>query len=78
VLADLRREQAVPVLILTARDAVEDRVTAWTPRGRLLVKPFAFAELARPAAVLLRRGQAEPRNRAAGRRPGTGPGGAAR
>jgi len=47
----------VPVLLLTARDAVEDRV-AGLDRGAddYLVKPFATAELLARVRVLLRRG----------------------
>jgi DNA-binding response OmpR family regulator len=61
VLADLRRaHKALPVLILTARDAVEDRVTGLDAGADdYLVKPFAFAELLARLRVLLRRGTAE-------------------
>jgi two-component system, OmpR family, copper resistance phosphate regulon response regulator CusR len=61
VLADLRRAgRATPVLILTARDAVEDRVTGLDAGADdYLVKPFAFAELLARLRVLLRRGQVE-------------------
>jgi DNA-binding response OmpR family regulator len=50
-----------PVLILTARDAVEDRVVG-LDRGAddYLVKPFAFPELQARVRVLLRRGKNEP------------------
>jgi two-component system OmpR family response regulator len=60
VLADLRRAgRAVPVLLLTARDAVEDRVTGLDAGADdYLVKPFAFAELLARLRVLLR-GRAE-------------------
>jgi DNA-binding response OmpR family regulator len=57
VLAELRREGgATPVLILTARDGVTDRV-AGLERGAddYLVKPFAFAELLARLRALLRR-----------------------
>jgi DNA-binding response OmpR family regulator len=59
VLADLRRAgRAVPVLILTARDAVADRVTGLDGGADdYLVKPFAFAELLARLRVLLRRGR---------------------
>jgi DNA-binding response OmpR family regulator len=59
VLADLRRAgKTTPVLILTARDAVEDRVTGLDAGADdYLVKPFAFAELLARLRVLLRRGQ---------------------
>src|SRR5437763_7343125 len=61
VLADLRRAgKATPVLVLTARDAVEDRVTGLDAGADdYLVKPFAFAELLARLRVLLRRGQAD-------------------
>ena len=57
VLADLRlRGNKVPVLILTARDAVEDRVIGLDAGADdYLVKPFAFAELLARLRVLLRR-----------------------
>jgi DNA-binding response OmpR family regulator len=61
VLADLwRAHKPLPVLILTARDAVEDRVTGLDAGADdYLVKPFAFAELLARLRVLLRRGAAE-------------------
>jgi DNA-binding response OmpR family regulator len=61
VLAELRRAgKATPVLILTARDAVEDRVTGLDAGADdYLVKPFALAELLARLRVLLRRGQPE-------------------
>ena len=61
VLAELRRAgKATPVLILTALDAVEDRVTGLDAGADdYLVKPFAFAELLARLRVLLRRGQPE-------------------
>jgi DNA-binding response OmpR family regulator len=60
VLADLRRAgRAVPILLLTARDAIEDRVTGLdSGADDYLVKPFAFAELLARLRVLLR-GRAE-------------------
>jgi DNA-binding response OmpR family regulator len=62
VLADLRRMGSkVPVLILTARDAVEDRVIGLDAGADdYLVKPFAFAELLARLRVLLRRERAGP------------------
>ena len=53
-----RRGSATPVLLLTARDAVEDRV-AGLDRGAddYLVKPFAFPELLARIRALLRRGR---------------------
>lgn len=59
VLALLRdREPRVPVLMLTARGAVEDRVEG-LDRGAddYLVKPFSFAELAARVRALGRRSQ---------------------
>lgn len=57
VLGDLRKNGFVkPVLMLTARDAIEDRVHG-LDRGAddYLVKPFAFAELVARLRALLRR-----------------------
>src|SRR5262249_26623389 len=46
----------VPILILTARDAIEDRVIGLDAGADdYLVKPFAFAELLARLRVLLRR-----------------------
>src|SRR5436853_7776942 len=61
VLSDLRQSgQAAPVLMLTARDAVEDRVLGLDSGAEdYLVKPFAFAELLARLRVLLRRGRAD-------------------
>src|SRR5260370_22761802 len=58
VLTDLRQSgPTVPVIILTARDAVEDRVVGLDAGADdYLVKPFAFAELLARLRVLLRRG----------------------
>src|SRR5262249_2676046 len=48
------------VLVLTARDAVEDRVTGLDAGADdYLVKPFSFAELLARLRALLRRGPAE-------------------
>lgn len=61
VLGEVRRRGgAVPVLILTARDAVEDRVMGLDAGADdYLTKPFAMAELvARTKALLRRPGQA--------------------
>ncbi len=58
------REQGVwsPVLMLTARDSVEDRVAGLdTGADDYLVKPFAFAELLARLRALSRRGEAERR-----------------
>jgi DNA-binding response OmpR family regulator len=57
VLRDLRANGfAKPVLILTARDAVEDRVSGLDAGADdYLVKPFAFAELLARLRAILRR-----------------------
>jgi DNA-binding response OmpR family regulator len=57
VLRELRKARIhVPVLVLTARDAVEARVTALDAGADdYLVKPFAFAELVARIAALARR-----------------------
>ena len=62
VLAALRADQAtaqVPVLFLTARDEVQDRVRGLElGADDYLVKPFAFVELVARIRTLLRRGPA--------------------
>src|SRR3954465_7955948 len=57
VLTELRQSgRAVPVLVLTARDAVNDRVKGLEPGADdSLVKPFAFAELLARVRALWRR-----------------------
>ncbi len=61
VLREIReRGLTTPVLVLTARDAVEDRVRGLdTGADDYLVKPFAFAELLARVRALLRRGPGE-------------------
>ena len=57
VLASLRQKRNTPVLMLTARDLVEDRVRGLQAGADdYLVKPFAFSELLARVAALLRRG----------------------
>jgi two-component system copper resistance phosphate regulon response regulator CusR len=58
VLRELRRSgNQTPVLILTARDAVEDRVKGLEQGADdYLVKPFAFSELLARMRTILRRG----------------------
>lgn len=60
VLRELRAAgNGVPVLCLSARDQVDDRVKGLElGADDYLVKPFAFAELLARARVLLRRGRA--------------------
>jgi DNA-binding response OmpR family regulator len=62
ILAALRKQNsAVLVLVLTARDAIEDRVSGLDAGADdYLVKPFAFPELSARIRALLRRGKAEP------------------
>jgi two-component system, OmpR family, response regulator MprA len=53
------RGDATPVLVLTARDAVDDRVTGLDAGADdYLVKPFALGELQARVRALLRRSQA--------------------
>src|SRR5262249_22604163 len=61
ILAGLRRAgNRTPVLLLTARDAVEDRVLGLDHGADdYLVKPFAFAEVLARIRVLLRHGRAD-------------------
>jgi two-component system copper resistance phosphate regulon response regulator CusR len=57
LLQRIRRTSSVPVLFLTARDAVEDRVKGLElGADDYLVKPFSYAELLARVRTLLRRG----------------------
>jgi len=58
VLRKIRRSDSqLPILILTARDAVQDKVTHFEAGADdYLTKPFAFAELLVRVKALLRRG----------------------
>jgi len=54
------RHPSLPVLILTAKSAVEDKVTGLdSGASDYLVKPFAFAELSARIRALIRRGAQE-------------------
>jgi two-component system OmpR family response regulator len=63
VLQKLRKQKRTPVLILTARDTINDRVTGLdSGADDYLVKPFALSELLARLRALIRRmaGQAVP------------------
>ena len=61
VLSALRKKgMRIPVLVLTAKDAIEDRVAGLDAGADdYLVKPFAFPELSARIRALLRRGKPE-------------------
>jgi len=61
ILSQLRTQgNDIPILLLTAKDAVDDRVTGLNKGADdYLTKPFAFSELLARVRVLLRRGKAE-------------------
>jgi two-component system copper resistance phosphate regulon response regulator CusR len=62
ILGALRKQGLhAPVLLLTAKDAIEDRVSGLDAGADdYLVKPFAFAELSARVRALLRRNKPEP------------------
>lgn len=62
ILSTLRQQGVrIPVLLLTARDRIEDRVYGLDQGADdYLIKPFAFPELLARVRALLRRGSAEP------------------
>lgn len=58
VLADVRAVKALPVLMLTAKDEIDDRVRGLQAGADdYLMKPFAFSELLARLHALLRRGK---------------------
>jgi two-component system copper resistance phosphate regulon response regulator CusR len=58
ILKNVRRERSTPVLLLTARDEVGDKVRGLEMGGDdYLVKPFEFVELVARVRSILRRGQ---------------------
>jgi two-component system, OmpR family, copper resistance phosphate regulon response regulator CusR len=59
ILRDIRaRKSELPVLILTAKDSLDDRVTGLdSGADDYMVKPFALAELSARLRALLRRGK---------------------
>jgi two-component system copper resistance phosphate regulon response regulator CusR len=65
ILSTLRRRGIkTPVMLLTSRDSIEDRVRGLDAGADdYLVKPFAFPELLARARVLLRRGKPDERER---------------
>jgi two-component system OmpR family response regulator len=61
VLAELRRDRKSPVLMLTARDTVTDRVRGLdTGADDYLVKPFDLSELLARVRALIRRSAGQP------------------
>jgi two-component system copper resistance phosphate regulon response regulator CusR len=59
ILGELRRRKDTPVIFLTAKDAVADRVRGLElGADDYLVKPFAFSELLARVRTVLRRGPA--------------------
>jgi DNA-binding response OmpR family regulator len=58
-----RHDKKIPIVVLTARDAVEDKVLNFEAGADdYLTKPFAFAELLVRIKALLRRGQSDNSN----------------
>jgi len=64
VIAEVRQTSDVPILVLTARDALEQRVRALdSGADDYLVKPFAFEELLARLRATLRRAEPAPRRK---------------
>ncbi len=64
VLAKFRKEKATPVLILTARDGVDDRVKGLdVGADDYVVKPFNLAEVLARVRALIRRSAGKPESR---------------
>lgn len=62
VITEIRRTSDVPILVLTARDAMEQRIAALEGGADdYLVKPFAFAELLARLRATLRRAESSVR-----------------
>jgi two-component system OmpR family response regulator len=62
LLAEIRKTKKTPVLMLTARDAVTDRVRGLdTGADDYLVKPFELSELSARLRALIRRAAGQPR-----------------
>ena len=62
LLAEIRKTKGTPVMMLTARDAVTDRVRGLdTGADDYLVKPFELSELAARLRALIRRSAGQPR-----------------
>ena len=60
VLRRLRKESAVPVILLTARDSVTDKVTGLDMGANdYITKPFAIEELLARIRVILRNAEAQ-------------------
>ena len=60
VLKEIRKSRRTPVLFLTARDRVEDRVRGLElSADDYLVKPYAFSELLARLRAVLRRGKSQ-------------------